>query len=224
MPRSHLCERFDVVAIAQYARQYSRPGFVCSVNYIAPWVAEILDYNINYVYNFSLVVGTLASIQAYAHDKHAAGADATLLPHYDFVASKSRAHCTYAGGLNDSGWPVPPTGIAVTLDDAAGVVLGPITSWLAQDAPVVRVKGSWPAGAVTTIAVAYVLEGSSDPCADCFVTAQSSGSGALEDIAFQLNVSTSYKGRLSRLLVRPSAAVGQPGRTASIQSISAGTG
>lgn len=86
--------------------------------YIAPLHAEILDWNIQYTYNYVLIVDTLKGIRAYI-EKHAekpAGVS--------YVFEADRQHWRYRNG-QDTGWPIRGFLDVVIKEDKPFEMIGP---------------------------------------------------------------------------------------------------
>ena len=173
--------------------------------YIAPWGAEVIDPTAAYEYEFSLVLGTLADIRAYAGAAHAAGRDEPLTPDYDFAGTGGRAHCVYMDA-QDGGLPMGPGGVALNATGPHPGIVGPISAWAPRAAPVVRVNASYaPQWAGATAALWWVGAGGGSPCAECVATAVVAAGGGFQELVFQLGGNAAYDGlaQVEQVLFQP---------------------
>lgn len=101
--------------------------------YIAPLQNEILDHNIVYDYSYTLVLGNLSDIRAYAV-QHKPDARP------DFRFAKDRQHWTLVHA-NDSGWPIADKW-RVLLEKTDPQLIGPPGLWKAAEAPVLFIRAT----------------------------------------------------------------------------------
>jgi len=102
--------------------------------YIAPVFNEIIDYNIDYDYRYTLILGNLDEIRQYVY-RHAKRPGP---PAYNFA--RGRQHWVYHDAT-DSGWPIRG-GIDVTTSGAGGQLIGPDALWSAKDAQTVTIEAA----------------------------------------------------------------------------------
>jgi len=95
--------------------------------YISPIQAEILDHNIQYEYEYRLILGTLDEIRRYAYEHSAKNS----LPDYRF--EKDRQHWVYRNAV-DTGWPIEEK-LHVKLERNDPQLIGPTGFWLSKDVP-----------------------------------------------------------------------------------------
>jgi hypothetical protein len=95
--------------------------------YISPIQEEILDHNIEYEYEYRLILGTLDEIRQYAYEHSAKKS----LPDYRF--EKDRQHWVYRNAV-DTGWPIEGK-LYVKLERNDPQLNGPTGFWLARDVP-----------------------------------------------------------------------------------------
>jgi hypothetical protein len=95
--------------------------------YISPIQNEILDHNIQYEYEYRLILGTLEEIRRYAYEHSAQKS----LPDYRF--EKDRQHWIYRNAV-DTGWPIEGK-LHVKLERNDPQLIGPTGFWLARDVP-----------------------------------------------------------------------------------------
>lgn len=106
--------------------------------YIAPLRREILDHNIEYAYDYVLVVGKLDAIRRhiYAH------AERNPLPEFTFDADRQSWTLQNAP---DAGWPLKDAW-EVTTGDKPGVLRGPSAFWDAAKMPRLRIVAAFDGG------------------------------------------------------------------------------
>ncbi len=106
----------------------SRDG---STGYIAPLRREILDSNITYTYEYTLVVGTLKRIREWAV------AHRVKDPRPNYTFTRDRGHWTYTDA-KDTGFP-PKGALEVFATGPQPQLIGPDARWTAEEAPRLRV-------------------------------------------------------------------------------------
>jgi hypothetical protein len=106
--------------------------------YIAPLRREILDHNIEYAYDYLLIVGQLDAIRQYVYD-HAKRESA---PSYTFQSDR-RGWTLH--NATDAGWPMKGTW-NVTVGDKPGVLRGPNALWNAEEVPRLRIVAAFDKG------------------------------------------------------------------------------
>jgi hypothetical protein len=103
--------------------------------YIAPLQDEILDYNIDCEYNYTLIVGNLERIREFVtHHSN----KQTPPPSYRF--KKDRQHWHYQNAV-DTGWPIRGE-LNVKLETARPQLIGPKSFWRAADAPKLYIEAA----------------------------------------------------------------------------------
>jgi hypothetical protein len=109
--------------------------------YMAPTVGEILDHNIVYTYDYTLIVGSLKEIRDHVYQRERS----RTLPRWDFA--RDRQHWIYENTL-DEGWPIAD-GLRVRLGPANAALAGPQTSWRAEDAPTLSLRAAFTTAATS---------------------------------------------------------------------------
>jgi hypothetical protein len=109
-----------------------------STNYIAPNRAEILDHNIVHEYQYTLILGDLATIRKYVYDH----AKRPAPPTYRFEKDRQGWHYRNA---TDTGWPINGQ-LNVQLDGDDPQLVGPPGFWQAADAPVLYLHAAFQTG------------------------------------------------------------------------------
>ncbi len=177
--------------------------------YIAPLQVEILDWNVVYEYEHTLILGSLEEIRDYA----AAHADASALP--AFLFERDRQHWAYANA-SDAGWPIEgELRVATEGDDPQ--LLGPIGFWRAEDAPRLEIEGAWETAGDS----AQVFWSRLD--AGGFTQERSTRLSVIPDgevrtYTVYLSASPEYRGPITQLRIDPVDA-GGPGQSVRIRSI-----
>ncbi len=103
--------------------------------YIAPTRREILDHDIAYGYDYSLIVGSLDAIREAVYGM----AGEHSLPHFTF--EEDRQSWTLRNA-RDAGWPLNGRW-EVSLEDASAVLVGPDVLWDSRDAPTVVIRAGF---------------------------------------------------------------------------------
>lgn len=106
--------------------------------YFAPLRSEILDHDIVYEYEYTIILGTLAEIRAFVYDN----APRPSPPAYGFREDRqgwSLREAHDGGWQLEGSWQVTPTGAQPTL-------IGPRTLWPTADAPVARIRAAFTDG------------------------------------------------------------------------------
>jgi hypothetical protein len=102
--------------------------------YISPIQNEILDHNIQYDYEYTLIVGTLDEIRRFVYENRSR----QTLPDYRF--EKDRQHWVYRNAV-DAGWPIQGH-LHVKLEADDPQLIGPTALWEASDVPVMYVHAA----------------------------------------------------------------------------------
>jgi len=120
----------DVVHMTGFSRgQFGYPN-----GYLAGIRPELLDGNVVYRYTYTLVVGTLGQIRAYAY-AHRPDSRPT------YLFARDRAHFTEINA-SDNGFPINGA-LRVRLDQWDPQLVGPETIWPARRVPRVYIRGAW---------------------------------------------------------------------------------
>jgi len=110
--------------------------------YLTPLQKEILDHNIVYTYDYTLMVGSLKDIRDYVY-KHASK---PTPPAWRF--KHDRQHWTYAK-TTDAGWPIRGD-LRVNLGATRTSMVSPTTIWQAGKAPKLYIRAALKSPAKTT--------------------------------------------------------------------------
>lgn len=108
--------------------------------YMSPTTREILDHNIVYTYDYTLIVGSLQEIRdhVYQQEKNRG------LPSWKFVRDRQHWTCE----RTDQGWPIR-NGLRVRLGPANAMLGSPKTFWRAEDSSTVSLRAAFTTKATT---------------------------------------------------------------------------
>ncbi len=174
--------------------------------YISPTRREILDHNIQYRYDYTLIVGQLDEIRAYVYD-HAAH---VTLPDYTFEHDRQSWTLTDA---KDQGWPIKDQW-TVTLTGEKPRLVGPSANWEAEDVPTIYLRAAFDTGS-TSASISW--EGAQGRRGGQ-VRFDVIPDGIVRTYAVPLFESENYRGRCSRLGLSPSTD-GEAGRSVTVYRI-----
>ncbi|MDB5291378.1 MAG: hypothetical protein JWL69_2619 [Phycisphaerales bacterium] len=102
--------------------------------YIAPTNTDIIDHNIDYGFQYTLILGRLEEIRQYVY----AHAQKPAPPTYRF--EKDRQHWCYADAT-DAGWPIAGE-LNIALDGKHPELRGPSGFWSAKEAPILYIEAA----------------------------------------------------------------------------------
>jgi len=105
--------------------------------YISPLEREILDYNIVYTYDYTLIVGKLNEIRQYVYDQEQHEPQERR-PDYRF--KQNRQHWVYHNAV-DTGLPIKGA-LHIKLKQVDPQLLGPAGFWHASDVPVLYIRAA----------------------------------------------------------------------------------
>ncbi len=179
--------------------------------YVSPHPEEIIDYNLAYQFQYSLVLGTLSDIRTYAYANRT-----DPLPHYYFI--QDRQHWSLINAT-DTGYP---------LNGSWRVNLGQTNSYLLSPSVL------WPAASVPQLFVRIAVTSTNENVAQLYwMNLGDSAFSAVKSVRFgvqpddqfhnyivNLAANTNYIGRISRLRFAPLAGGGLPGDASRIAFIS----
>jgi len=110
-----------------------------ATGYIAPLHTEILDHNITYEYDYSLILGSLDEIRGYAVKR----GKSVMPPDWKFKSDRQHWHYQASGGKGtDAGWPIMGS-IELDLGKPGMAAMSPPTLWQAKDAPVLYLEAAF---------------------------------------------------------------------------------
>ena len=159
--------------------------------YISPTRNEILDHNIQYAYDYTLIVGQLTEIRDYVYQHAKRG----TLPDYTF--EKDRQSWTLADA-RDGGWPLDGTW-AVTFTGTAPRLVGPNAYWATADLPAVYLQAAFDTGSTSATLQWEGLKGQGGGAVDFEVNPD----GAMRTYTIDLSKAPGYTGIGTRLVLVP---------------------
>lgn len=179
--------------------------------YLSPLSSEVLDHNIEFEYEYSLIAGTLEEIRDFAYRQKKSNKNA--LPDYYF--RNDRQHISLHG-LHDGGWPIKegldlrPGGNAYLLTPASG--------WNAEEAPMVEIEAAYT-GCAGVGRIFFLCFGQ-----EAFDSRQSVRftiipDGKMRKYQVPLTNNNLYKGFITRLKIEPFPAETQAGAHCKVKRI-----
>jgi hypothetical protein len=188
--------------------------------YIAPNNFEILDWNIQYAFDYVLILGYLKDIRQWVaeHGAHPA------LPRYVFA--QDRQHWFYRNA-SDTGWPIRGQ-LDVDLSRPGAVLLGPVEFWQAAEAPKLTLQAAFTSGpGKARVFWEHFDSGNPGALKPVRPPAHKRGSvefavipdGQFHTYVVDLAASPDYRGAISRIGLEPCSA-GRPGDRVKIKMIS----
>lgn len=171
--------------------------------YISPTRNEILDHDIVYAYDYTLIVGALTEIRDYVYQHAQRG----TLPEYTFA--KDRQSWTLADA-RDGGWKLGGTW-AVTFTGPAPQLVGPNAFWAASDLPTVQLEAAFDTGSTTATLRWEGLKGQGGGAVDFEVIPD----GTLRTYTIDLSKAPGYTGIATRFVLAPKTD-GAEGRKVSV--------
>lgn len=177
--------------------------------YISPVNREVLDHNITYNYNYTLILGSLKQIRAYVSKKQ----KSKHLPRYVF--KKDRQHWVYEN-TTDTGWPIR-NNLVVNLNKGASMI-SPYTFWKAADASSLTFKAVYRGNVKNARVYWRSFNGGFNDQQSAAFTVIPDGKPHTYQIA--LNKSNNYKGTLTGLkIVLDASHEAKPGDKVKIQAV-----
>jgi len=177
--------------------------------YMGPTIREVLDHNIVYTYDYTLIVGSLQEIRDHVYECEKNRA----LPHWEF--KEDRQHW-FSQNTTDAGWPIKD-GLRVDLGPGNATLVSPKTSWRAEDAPTLSLR----AGFTTTAKSAELLLQPYDrldagdwaqwgpehgrrpkPAPPVVVDFEIEGDGRVRNLEIDLSANPKYRGAMTQIRLR----------------------
>ncbi len=185
-----------------------------STGYIAPIRAEIIDHNIVYDYTYHLILGSLASIRAFA-----VANKPDLAPDYRFDGT--RAGWTYKGSASDAGFPIADH-LTVNVGGVDPQMWGPQCTFPAADVTTLYVRAAYDLATGTSASAQFFWERDNGtvPMSEASskrFTVVNDGQYRIYEVA--VSSTATWSGQISRLRLDPVTA-GTTGDTVDIQLIS----
>lgn len=180
-----------------------------SCGYIAPNASEILDYNIVYEYEYTLILGTLDQIRAYAVSHR----PADERPNYHFT--RDRQHWHYINAT-DTGLPIRRA-LHVLLVHDDPQLIGPRQCWQADDVPKLFLRAAFHTRPGKADLFWAIPGGSFSE--ERKVSFDIIPDGKFHTYAINLSSAPAYKGLIAGLRLDPVPA-GAPGEYVEVTSLS----
>lgn len=159
--------------------------------YISPTRSEILDHNIVYAYDYTLIVGQLTEIRDYVYQHATRG----TLPDYRF--ENDRQSWTLADG-RDGGWPLDGAW-RVTLTGAAPRLVGPNAFWATAALPVLYLEAAFDTGSTSATLQWEGFKGQGGGAVDFEVNPD----GEMRTYTIDLSKAPGYTGIATRFVLVP---------------------
>ena len=107
--------------------------------YMAPLQTEILDHDIVYTYNYSLILGSVDEIRDYAVEQ----SEKAKTPDWKFEQDRQNWHYQAANNEGtDAGWPINGF-VELDLSKRDMTAISPPTVWNAEDAPKLYIEAAF---------------------------------------------------------------------------------
>lgn len=191
-----------------------------ATSHMTPKHVEILDHNIVYTYEYTLIVGSLDEIRNYVYAHH----DKDALPAWRFESD--RQHWRYRN-TTDAGWPIRGC-LEVRMGPKRAALVGPETFWRAEAAPRLYIRAAFPTGAKSATVAFRPFDrvhashfamgkktGRPKPAPAGRVSFDLRGDGRMHDVTVDLSKHKDYRGAMTQLMLILPRAKG----TAKIHSI-----
>lgn len=179
-----------------------------STGYIAPLGEEILDWNVDTEYRYSLIVGSLEQIRKWVYTQPRPSA----VPAWRFT--NSRDHWYYRN-MTDTGWPIKGC-----LDLRPGAndpqMMGPLGFWQAAEAPKLYIEGAWKSADAAVTVFWSRTDAEMGDATSRTITVIPDGKMRVYEV--NLAASPGYRGMITRLRIDPVAS-GKPGDQVQIRGI-----
>jgi hypothetical protein len=178
--------------------------------YIAPVQQAILDHNIVYDYQFTLIVGTVTQIREYVYSHHAKN----KLPSYHFTSD--RQHWIYENAT-DTGFPINDY-LHINLSENSSL-LSPVELWEASKAPLLNIEAAYPSGSNQKGKVYWKKIGEKEFTESNSIEFDIQADGNLHRYQIPLSSKSGYSGHLSTLKIVPSIQKSNAGNWVKIKSV-----
>ena len=179
--------------------------------YMTPTLGEILDHDIVYTYEYTLIVGSLEEIREHVYERE----KNRTLPRWEFTEDRQHWICQ---NTTDEGWPITE-GLRVNLGSANSVLAGPKTFWRAKAAPKLLLRAAFttPATSVKLHLLPYDELAAGDwaqwgperaerprPAPPVVVPLTIEGDGQVRTLEVDLSAQPNYRGGMTQVqLVLP---------------------
>ncbi|WP_460634715.1 hypothetical protein [Larkinella harenae] len=186
--------------------------FDFTTGYITPSGYEVIDHNIQYQYDYTLILGSLNEIRSYVYSQPRP----RTTPDYRFV--NDRQSWWYYGGV-DRGWPIRNE-LDIPLDNGSLLMIGPYEMWQAADMPKVYVRAAFKSDA-THSRLRWIVPGDPEFVAGNYVDFPIINDGQFRTYEIDMTKVPTWKGTIIQMGFEPAfGEKGGAGKFAKIQSIS----
>ncbi|NQU49624.1 MAG: hypothetical protein HQ519_13320 [Planctomycetes bacterium] len=191
--------------------------------YMGPTIREILDHNIVFTYEYTLIVGSLMEIRSHVYERER---DRTL-PHWEF--KQDRQHWILQN-VTDSGWPIQKGALRVSWSSDQAALVSPQTFWDAEEAPKIVIRASFQTAAKSAVVLLQPHDELAagdwaqwgperakrpQPAAPIEIPFQIEGDGEVRDVEIDLSADPKYRGAMTQVKLLLPAETG----TAILQSV-----
>lgn len=182
--------------------------------YIAPVLQEVIDSNIEYIYTYHLILGTLTEIRDYVYAQ-------PYRPTSNFVFDTDRKHWRYEQ-TTDTGWPLVEQRLRVNLNSDDPQMWSPHTAFAAGEVPKLYIRAAFQIANPSGRANGQVFWETDGPSG--FPESQSIvfpvlADGQYHTYELDLAANASWSGLITQLRFDP-AFNGQPGDYVDVKAIS----
>ena len=181
--------------------------------YFSPLHTEILDADIQYDYEYTLILGTLEEIRAFACVR----APEERVPAWHF--ERDRRHWSYVHA-RDTGWPIYGK-LEVTLDGPDPQLIGPVGLWRAEEMTGLRIDAAFATGEEHAT-LYWARHGEGGFRAENALTFPLTPDGTFRTYELDLSAAPTWSGAITRLRLDPASSAApedEPPRTVRIRSI-----
>lgn len=178
--------------------------------YIAPTRQEILDRNIEYEYDYTLIVGNLEEIRDYVYRE----AERKRLPHFTFETGRESwtlRDCEDDGPPTTGTWPIRLTGPAPR-------IIGPDSFWQTDNVPTIYIRAAFDTGR-DRATLRWECYQDGETRRSGATTFDVIPDGTMRTYAVNLSGLDGYAGASTRLVLAPETD-GSEGRSVAIERIS----
>ncbi|MGA0557305.1 hypothetical protein ACO2Q8_11680 [Larkinella sp. VNQ87] len=186
--------------------------FDFTTGYITPSSYEVIDHNIQFQYDYTLILGSLSDIRKYIYEQPRPQGK----PDYRFVADR-QAWWYYQG--EDRGWPIRNE-LDIPLDKGSFLMAGPNDMWQAEDVPKLYIRAAFKTDA-TQARLRWRVPGDPEFLPANLVDIPITGDGQYRTYEIDMTKLPTWKGTILQIGFEPALGEkGGAGKFAKIQSIS----
>ncbi len=168
--------------------------------YFAPHYYELLDYNIEYEYNYVLIVGSVDEIRNYVYKN----SDKENLPEYFF--EKDRCHWYYRNAI-DAGWPIEGL-LDIKLEGPDSCLVSPNFITEADKRSILKIEAAFKTNS-DKAKVCWQKFNHNNFSSDCSLVFDIVPDGKFREYKIDLSSQNEYQGKIKQLLLYPTLYPGQ---------------